>query len=94
MPGKIHGSLRFNTGKGNWALYGKKLELNCLREKEMDMSTSAVVDGMADSLTGSCSHGNLNLWLSSFFLPNFSCPTFDRRNGGKGAEYFNHVDEF
>lgn len=49
--GKVPASLRFNTVKGNRALFGKKFELNCFQEKEMDVSTSAVVDGIADRLT-------------------------------------------
>lgn len=49
--GKVSASLRFNTVKGNRALFGKKFELNCFQEKEMDVSTSAVVDGIADRLT-------------------------------------------
>lgn len=49
--GKVPASLRFNTVKGNRALFGKKFELNCFQEKEMDVSTSAVVDGIADPLT-------------------------------------------
>lgn len=49
--GKVPASLRFNTVKGNRALFGKKFELNCFQEKEMDASTSAVVDGIADRLT-------------------------------------------
>lgn len=51
MYGKVPASLRFNTVKGNRALFGKKFELNCFQEKEMDVSTSAVVDGIADRLT-------------------------------------------
>ncbi|KAJ9695411.1 hypothetical protein PVL29_010735 [Vitis rotundifolia] len=51
VSGKVPASLRFNTVKGNRALFGKKFELNCLREKEMDVSTSAVVDGIADRFT-------------------------------------------
>lgn len=51
MYGKVPASLRFNTVKGNRALFGKKFELNCFQEKEMDVSTSAVVDGIADPLT-------------------------------------------
>lgn len=49
--GKVPASLLFNTVKGNRALFGKKFELNCFQEKEMDVSTSAVVDGIADRLT-------------------------------------------
>lgn len=49
--GKVPASLRFNTVKGNRALFGKKFKLNCFQEKEMDVSTSAVVDGIADRLT-------------------------------------------
>ncbi|XP_034695100.1 cystathionine beta-lyase, chloroplastic isoform X2 [Vitis riparia] len=49
--GKVPASLRFNTVKGNRALFGKKFELNCFQEKEMDVSTSAVVDGIAERLT-------------------------------------------
>lgn len=82
MYGKVPASLRFNTVKGNRALFGKKFELNCLREKEMDVSTSAVVDGIADRLTGLCSYGTQNMCSSFFFSPNFSCPTIDCRNGG------------
>lgn len=49
--GKVPASLLFNTVKGNRALFGKKFKLNCFQEKEMDVSTSAVVDGIADRLT-------------------------------------------
>lgn len=49
--GKVPASLLFNTVKGNRALFGKKFKLNCFQEKEMDASTSAVVDGIADRLT-------------------------------------------
>lgn len=63
----------------------------------MDVSTSAVADGVADSLTGSCSVlmvikicGSLHHFSSLILY----VPYLDCRNGGQGAEYFNHVDEF
>lgn len=74
MSGKVPASLRFNIVKGDGALLGKKFELNCLREKEMDVSTSAVVDGIADRLTGLCSYGIQNLCSSFFFFLTLAVP--------------------
>lgn len=35
-------------GKGNSVLLAKKFELNCLRDKEMNVKASAVVDSIAE----------------------------------------------
>lgn len=36
-------------------LSGNKFKVNCSADREMDVSTSAVVDGVADCLNGLCS---------------------------------------
>ncbi|XP_075637892.1 FRIGIDA-like protein 3 isoform X1 [Castanea sativa] len=38
--------------KGNQLLVGRSFKLNCLVDREMDVSTSALVDGVAECLNG------------------------------------------
>lgn len=53
------GSLPFGCkkpviGKGNSVLFTKKFVLTCLRDKEMDVKASALVDSVAEIDKGLC----------------------------------------
>lgn len=43
-----YGCNNLNIGKGNLVLLGKKFELKCFRDKEMDVKASALVDSIAE----------------------------------------------
>lgn len=89
------GSNKSTTLKGNQLLVERSFKLNCVIDREMDVSTSALVDGVADCLNGMCGFQidavkrcGLLLKYSVVNVGVVNC-----RQGG-GTKYFNHGAEF
>lgn len=89
--------------KGNQLSVGRSFKLSCLVDREMDVSTSALVDGVAECLNGMCGCHIAAIkiydFVNSIQIYGFSSYLWlicfvGCRNGGEGAKYFNNGTEF